>query len=397
MKTDILIIHPYKHHAFHLAVGCKKSGRKFKAVFPFYEKGFAKFFKYIPGVIGKKASGYIHPELKSEEVISSFFWQIRKLFSYFGNPMDFQYSFDEYVSLKIKNGYWSANIIVLLQDHMPKTAFQAHKKGIVIWSDQINYSYEAIERFDLEWNRLGYSGKLRNEADNINILSIATYITAPSAYAYEKINSLARVAKKIKLIPYGVDNNFFYPSNFKNKDSITILVRANSIQKGGAFFLKALEKVGGNFVDLLQVSKVFVNILGNLDSFVLNVLKNSFFDSRVTISYGAIPQADVPGLMRAASIFVMPSLSESMSLACVEAMQCGLPLLVTKYVGVDCFVDGEMGLYVEPTIDSVANGLIKIANNKINWNQWGVNASNAAKELSWDIYEESIARYASLL
>ncbi|OGR80207.1 MAG: hypothetical protein A2X32_06080 [Elusimicrobia bacterium GWC2_64_44] len=65
---------------------------------------------------------------------------------------------------------------------------------------------------------------------------------------------------------------------------------------------------------------------------------------------------DIPALLSAASLFVLPSVREGFSLACVEAMAAGLPVAAFNSGGVgEVVLDGETGLLC-PAGDSAALG-----------------------------------------
>ena len=58
---------------------------------------------------------------------------------------------------------------------------------------------------------------------------------------------------------------------------------------------------------------------------------------------------DVPGLLALSDIFALPSVSEGMPIAIMEAMAFGLPVLATKVDGnPELVLDGRTGLLVEP-------------------------------------------------
>ena len=58
---------------------------------------------------------------------------------------------------------------------------------------------------------------------------------------------------------------------------------------------------------------------------------------------------DVPDLLAAADLFVLPSLWEGLPMALVEAMAAGLPVVATEVSGTRAvMVDGETGLLVPP-------------------------------------------------
>jgi glycosyltransferase involved in cell wall biosynthesis len=64
---------------------------------------------------------------------------------------------------------------------------------------------------------------------------------------------------------------------------------------------------------------------------------------------GFRPRHLLPGVYQAADIFVLPSLSESCGLALLEAMACGLPVVITEVGGmVEHVQDGLNGFVVPP-------------------------------------------------
>jgi glycosyltransferase involved in cell wall biosynthesis len=66
---------------------------------------------------------------------------------------------------------------------------------------------------------------------------------------------------------------------------------------------------------------------------------------------------DVPALLQAMDIFVLPSLSEGLPLSAIEAMASGKPVVATRVGGVpEVVVDGETGFLVAP---EDAGGLAK--------------------------------------
>jgi glycosyltransferase involved in cell wall biosynthesis len=75
---------------------------------------------------------------------------------------------------------------------------------------------------------------------------------------------------------------------------------------------------------------------------------------------------DVPQLLRLLDVFALSSLSEGMSIATVEAMGAGLPVVVTRSGGPEeLVVDGQTGLLVAAgDADALADGILKCLNDR---------------------------------
>ena len=75
---------------------------------------------------------------------------------------------------------------------------------------------------------------------------------------------------------------------------------------------------------------------------------------------------DVMALMKASDIFVMPSRYEGVSLAMIEAMACGLPIIASDARGLkDCITDEQNGLlFPVDDYNALAERILRLANNK---------------------------------
>jgi teichuronic acid biosynthesis glycosyltransferase TuaC len=79
---------------------------------------------------------------------------------------------------------------------------------------------------------------------------------------------------------------------------------------------------------------------------------------RVTLP-GRVTPEEVPRFLQAADFLVLPSHSEGMPQAVLEAMNCGLPVVATYVGGVpEAVLDGETGLLVEPrNVEQLRNAM----------------------------------------
>jgi glycosyltransferase involved in cell wall biosynthesis len=107
-------------------------------------------------------------------------------------------------------------------------------------------------------------------------------------------------------------------------------------------------------------------------------------------------RSDVPSLLESADIFVMPSLSEGLPLALLEAMFAGRAIVATRVGEVPTALDGgDAGLVVEPG-DAVglATALDQLLSNPAKARQLGERAARRAA----DVYDVShmLERYARI-
>jgi len=83
---------------------------------------------------------------------------------------------------------------------------------------------------------------------------------------------------------------------------------------------------------------------------------------------------DIPRLLRALDVFVLPSHQEGLGLAIIEAMAAGLPVVATRVGGIpDVVIEGETGLLVEPGNPAeLAEAIIQLLTNPHIQRQMGI-------------------------
>lgn len=76
-------------------------------------------------------------------------------------------------------------------------------------------------------------------------------------------------------------------------------------------------------------------------------------------------QSDAAKVLNNFDIFVLPSISEGFSISTVEAMACGLPVIVTKSGGPEEIIfNEENGLLVDCVEDDLAHAITKYLENE---------------------------------
>lgn len=92
-------------------------------------------------------------------------------------------------------------------------------------------------------------------------------------------------------------------------------------------------------------------------------------------------------------MYVLPSLAEEFPLTAIEAMVCGLPVIVSEHTfGEDVVEDGVNG-YVVPIRDAgaIAERLRDLHSNPSKRENMGLAARHTAEGFSWSRYGERIA------
>ncbi|HDR9055997.1 TPA: glycosyltransferase family 4 protein [Burkholderia vietnamiensis] len=362
MGNDVLVAHPYKHHAFELGAAIAESGRSVQFVTPFYNKGMIAWLARLPLNAGRRAGGYSHPGLPASSVYCAPTATLARAMLGATRPAAFRDAFDRMTARYVSRSAGRFEWLVTLQDYMPRTVKAAAQAGIRIWSDQIlNQTDDAMARIAAHHRLLGLQAPDHDESANNAILRVAQVITVPSTY-YE--NSLLKggiPARDIYKIPYGA---FFEPHHAASTTAVgaghefRIVARANTIRKGGHLLLAAVESWGKRWVAALGGGTLHVSVLGELSAPLVGRFNALTIPKNVRITHGTIPHTLVGRLYGDADIFVMPSLSESLSLACLEALSFGLPLIVTPYTGIED-VEGVCGFVVEDSVDSLGERILE--------------------------------------
>lgn len=218
------------------------------------------------------------------------------------------------------------------------------------------------------------------------------------------LESLGVAPEQIVVIPNGVDMNEFapVPAASRDGDDIRILFagRCYPEQKGLHVLLDAMAL-------LRDDSRIRLHVVGEDGgghAVVRSMARSHGIEDRITL----IGRVDRPRLIeefRAADIFVLPSLFDSLPIAILEAMASGLPVVATRVGGVPDIVEDERtGLLVEPgDAEALAEALRRLAGDASARKEMGQRGLERARQFSWEeilpriqrVYEEAIVECAS--
>ena len=207
--------------------------------------------------------------------------------------------------------------------------------------------------------------------------SLCDLILVPSQFVYESVTRLGGSPERIKIVPYGIDQDWCdqVPNPQKGRALFVGLV---GLRKGNHYLAQA--------VRLLQERNIpcKVRVVGPYEKGKRHIIEHAEFQGPQYI--GQVPRSQVRKEFLQADIFVLPTLSDSFALVHLEAMACGVPVITTPNCG-SVVRDGVDG-FIVPIRDpeTLANRMEQLLTDNKLRNQMSVNARERAKEFTWDQY-----------
>jgi glycosyltransferase involved in cell wall biosynthesis len=173
---------------------------------------------------------------------------------------------------------------------------------------------------------------------------------------------------RILRITNGVNTDLFSPSDDKEalKIAMNMKGRAVLLFVGRLVPIKAIPVLLNAFGKTVKAAtNAHLIILGDGDEREKLESLTRQLGIQPCVTFAGDVENVVPYL-RAADIFVLPSLGEGLSNSLLEAMSSGLACVATKITGsMDALANGDCGLLVEPgNADQLANALIYLLSNK---------------------------------
>jgi glycosyltransferase involved in cell wall biosynthesis len=217
-------------------------------------------------------------------------------------------------------------------------------------------------------------GQYGINADKIRVL----YPAADDCFQPAKNERILLETKK----RYGTEAGYvFHISSSDSRDNTPAVIRAyHKALKESKFYQKLL--IGG---DVGLKSKELEKLITELN------LKD-----RIILT-GRLSEKDLVAVYQAADLFVDPSLYEGFGLQVVEAMSCGIPVVVSNVTSLPEIV-GDAGILVSPTdIDALASALARVITDVELRELMRRKGLERAKYFSWDkLARETIAIYDGL-
>lgn len=199
-----------------------------------------------------------------------------------------------------------------------------------------------------------------------------------------KENSIRNmVEKKLIVIPNGMDdfwiNNIYYKKN--NSIPKLKLIQVGSLikRKNHKCTLEAVKKLNdkGYEVELDIIGE------GEKEEELKELCKKYNIENLVHFHGFIKDKEKLLKFYRDADFFVLPSFTETFGIAYVEAMSQGLPVIYTRYQGIDGYYEeSQVGLHVNAkSSDSVADAIIKLSKD---YDKVSFRCSQNSNNFNWD-------------
>ena len=186
---------------------------------------------------------------------------------------------------------------------------------------------------------------------------------------------------RLRILHLGVDTDLFSPSEHQSEPPCAVgFVGQITQRKGISYLLEAMDALPANFQSLMMVGRPVGRVRPWLRPWVSHL--------------GPLPRWELPALYRKMGVFVMPSLIEGFALTALEAMACGVPVIVSENTfGSDVIQDGLNG-FVVPIRSSgaIRERLLELLRDPELRLRMGAEARRTALSFTWEAYASNLIR-----
>ncbi len=176
--------------------------------------------------------------------------------------------------------------------------------------------------------------------------ALADFHCAASTVVRDQLIALGIPRERIWLVPYGADARVFRPGKTAASDGLRIVFAGQvGLRKGLRTLLDALTLAGRTDWRVDFYGAVLGEARHDLDAYCGK--------SPLTF-HGAVSQSALADAFQSGSVLVLPSLEEGFGLVVPQALNCGLPVIVSDAVGGKDFVRHRENGSVFPARDTAA-------------------------------------------
>ncbi len=209
----------------------------------------------------------------------------------------------------------------------------------------------------------------------------STIVVAVSSQVKAELVRIGVPAKKIQVIPNGVDLETFQPATVDRSvlglpEGVTLGLFAGDIRTPR----KNLDTV---LRSLTQIPNLHLAIAGDSSGSPYPAMAADLGIQARTHFLGY--RRDMPQLMQAVDLFIFPSRYETFGLVVLEAMASGIPVITTATTGVSELVTPEVGYVIAhpDNVSELKNALIQLSQDADLRKRQGTAARAIAHQFTW--------------
>jgi starch synthase len=216
-------------------------------------------------------------------------------------------------------------------------------------------------------------------------MELADLVLAPSTFVEGTIRAF-HPKKTISLAPYGVDLEFWSPSERKEEsDSLRFIYAGQmSLRKGIPILLQAWERAALTSAKLQLVGSWYLSE------------RKRFSLPRGVTHLSALSSEGLRDYYRKSDVFVFPSFFEGLALVLLEAMACGLPAIASSATGGADVLSEDCGrVLAAGDLDALVEALRWFDQNRSRVQRMGRAARKRAEESTWGRYRHAVTKATS--
>jgi glycosyltransferase involved in cell wall biosynthesis len=285
------------------------------------------------------------------------YFEFTKFFEFF-NPSGWQFSLP--LKNALKNNIKKFDLIYIVSTwNFPvfiSSYFSEKYKKPYIISPRGHLYFDVLKK--KFWKKLPYYYIFLKRYLNRAFIHYTTYDEALNCHSFLKLKS------KYFVVPNGIELNEFQKiKKLENKDKKIILFLGRiNWKKGLDILISAYAKI------LKERNDLHLLIVGNDEDGYIERVK------RWIKNYGIIKDVTFTGILTGeeklkvyskSDIFVLPSYSENFGMSVIEAMACGIPVIISEKVGLSNEIrKNKAGLVVETNEESLYKGIKTLLDNE---------------------------------
>ncbi len=186
-------------------------------------------------------------------------------------------------------------------------------------------------------------------------------LTAVSHFTAQIAQKDLNVKKNIKVIPNGINDTVFFPiTNKKLTKTFKVLFSGNMSLRKGAHWLPQIIDILPDHIKIYCATGLRTKIPKNMQHPRIHYLEQ-------------VAYKNMPELYQSMDALLMPTVREGLSLAVLEAMACGLPVVSSNCSSLpEQIIEGRGGYLCETgNINEYANAISALAQDRIKSKEMG--------------------------